>query len=249
VAHRLFEILIALHILGGVVGAVTFWVPVIGRKGGDTHRRYGRIFTRALLITGFCAIFMSLLTLAQPIATHPHLEGKFGDEFIRGIFGWMMLYLGILTVNLVWYGWLAARHPRDREALREWRNLILQPVLVIASLNCAWQGWLIGEFLMVGIAFVGIATAATNLWYMYKPRLSPVDWQKEHLKALVGAGISVYTAFMAFGSVRILPELALNPIMWSIPLGTGIGLILYHWARLDGRLKKSQAPSLRTTKS
>lgn len=244
----LFETLIALHILGGVTGAVAFWVPVIGRKGGDLHIKAGRIFTRALLVTGTCAILMSLLTLAEPIATHPHLEGKFDASFIRGIFGWMMLYLGVLTLNLVWYGWLCAIHRNDRAAMREWRNILLQPLLVIASANCLWQGIIIDQMLMVAIAFVGFATVGTNLWFLYKPKLSKVDWQKEHLKALVGGGISVYTAFMAFGSVRILPELALNPIMWAIPLTIGVSIIIFQWAKLDGYLRRFQ-PRLRATKS
>lgn len=238
--RHLFEALIALHILGGVTGAVCFWIPVAGEKGGARHRKAGRIFVQALTVTAFCAVAMSLLTLAEPITTHPHLEGKFDPSFIRGIFGWMMLYLGILTLNLIRYGWLCAHHPRDRMALREPINLALQPLLVIASLNCAYQGWLIDQVLMIAISFVGLATVATNLWYMFKPKPSAVDWQKEHLKALVGAGISVYTAFMAFGSVRILPELALNPVMWAIPLTIGVSIIIYQWARLDGYVRRFQ---------
>ena len=248
VTYMLFEALIVVHIIGGVIGAVTFWIPVIGRKGGETHRRAGRIFTKALLVTGSCAIMMSLLTLLAPLETHPHLVGRFDAVFIRGIFGWMMLYLGVLTLNLVWYGWLCVLHPKDRHQLREWKNLALQPLLVITGLNCAIQGWLIDQELMIAISLIGFATVATNLWYMFKPRVSVVDWQKEHLKALVGAGISVYTAFMAFGSVRILPELALNPLMWAFPLTIGVSIILYHWVRLDGRMRRAQRP-LPVTKS
>lgn len=246
--RTLFEALIIIHIACGATGAVAFWIPVIGAKGGETHRRAGRIFTKALLVTGACAIGMSLLTLLAPFDTHPQLAGRFEAPFIRGVFGWMMLYLGVLTLNLVWYGWLCVTYPKDRRKLREWRNVALQSLLVIAALNCALQGWLIGQMLMIAISFVGFATVGTNLWYMFKPRVSIVDWQKEHLKALVGGGISVYTAFMAFGSVRILPELALNPIMWAIPLTIGVSIILYHWARLEHRVRRVQRP-LPATKS
>jgi hypothetical protein len=48
--------------------------------------------------------------------------------------------------------------------------------------------------------------------------------------------------------VRILPELALNPIMWAIPLTIGVSLILYHWVRLDGRARRAQR-ALPVTKS
>lgn len=231
--HDVFRIFIGFHIATGATGALVFWVPVIGRKGGAVHRRWGQVFTHVLLVTGSLAMIMSLFTLYDPLGTHPHLADKFEAPFIRGIFGWMMLYLGILTINLTWYGWLCVVHKQNRAAMREWRNLALQPILILASLNCALQGLRIDQYLMVAISLVGFATAGTNLWFLYKPKPAPKDWLKEHLKALVGSGISVYTAFMAFGSVRILPALALNPIMWAIPLSTGIAIILYHWWKID----------------
>ena len=41
--------------------------------------------------------------------------------------------------------------------------------------------------------------------------------------------------FFAFGAVRRLPEAALTPALWSVPLVTGIGLILWHWRSVDRR--------------
>jgi len=233
-----FETLIVLHIVTGATGAIAFWVPVIGRKGGVDHRRWGRVFTIAMLCTGSFAVCMSLLTLVDPFGTHPHLAGRFDAVFIRAIFGWLMLHMGILTINLAWYGWQCVRHGRRRELGREWRNLLLQPLVILAALNCALQGWRAGLPLLLGLAIVGVATGLTNLWFLYKPRPGPQDWLKEHLKALVGAGISVYTAFMAFGSVRIMPELALHPVMWAIPLVTGISIILWHWRKIDRQQRR-----------
>jgi hypothetical protein len=230
---HVFHGLVAAHILTGTTAAVAFWVPVLGRKGGSAHRRWGRVFTSCMLVTGGLAIAMSLLTLADPFGTHPHLAGQFDAVFIRGIFGWLMLHMGVLTVNLAWYGWQCVKHGRKREGGREWRNVALQPLVILAALNCAVQGWLAGQPLMIAVSFVGVATGLTNLWFLYKPEARPLDWLKEHVKGLVGAGISVYTAFLAFGSVRILPELALNPAMWAVPLFTGIGLILWHWRKIN----------------
>jgi hypothetical protein len=239
--HGAFMVLVAAHIASGVTGAVSFWIPMIGKKGGALHRKAGRIFTIAMLLTGTFASLMSVLTLISPMTTHPHLIGQFDADFVRGIFGWLMLHLGILTVNLAWYGWLCAIHRNDRAPLRDWRNLSLQAALMIAALNCAWQGWRIEQPLMIGMSVVGVATVMTNMWFLYKTEPRVLDWQKEHLKALVGAGISVYTAFMAFGSVRLLPQLALNPIMWSLPVVAGVSTILWHWRSLDLRMRKLRA--------
>jgi hypothetical protein len=239
-AHAVFEILIALHIATGVTGAVTFWIPVLGRKGSPNHRKWGKVFAFALMATGSFAVCMSLMTLAMPMATHPHLEGRFDAFFIRGMFGWMMLHTGLLTINLAYYGWLAVtnrnRHERNRTAL----NLALQWIVIVAALVCALEGWMIGQPLMMAIAVVGVATGWTNLVFLNKPQIARVDWLKEHIKALVGAGISVYTAFMAFGSVRILPELALHPFLWAVPLVVGLGIIIWHRLAVEREAKARQ---------
>ena len=154
-----FQGLVAAHIVAGSIGAVSFWVPVAGRKGGVQHRRWGRVFTVALLVTGSLAVAMSVFSLIDPVGTHPHLAGQFGAPFIRGIFGWMMLHVGILTLNLTWYGWLCVRNRGDVAANRTLLNLGLQYAVIAAALNCAWQGWLIGQPLMMAIAVVGVADA------------------------------------------------------------------------------------------
>ncbi|MEO0423458.1 MAG: hypothetical protein AAF184_14055 [Pseudomonadota bacterium] len=225
-----FHYFVVAHILTGSVGLLGFWGPILTRKGAAAHRQTGRVFTLSMLITGTFAICMSICTILDPVTTHPHVHES--AELIRGIFGWMMLYLAILTINLAWYGWLCILNRKQRDANRGPINLTLQGVLLVAAVNCAWQGWLLRQPLMLGISTIGFATVATNLWFLYKPRPSAIDWLLEHIKALVGAGISVYTAFFAFGAVRLMPELALNPLFWSIPLVIGLGLILFHWRRV-----------------
>jgi hypothetical protein len=109
-----FHALVAAHILSGATGAIAFWVPLLGREGGVNHGRWGRVFTLAVLATGSFALAMSLLTLADPIGTHLHLEGRFDAAFIRGFFGHLMLCAAILTINLAcmagrWSATAAAR--------------------------------------------------------------------------------------------------------------------------------------------
>ena len=156
-----------------------------------------------------------------------------------------MLHMGILTINLAWYGWLAVQNRREHARNLTWLNVALQFVLIVAAVNSAIQGWIIGQFLMIGLTLVGLATAGTNLRFLFKAVHGPKDWLDEHIKALIGAGISVYTAFFAFGSVRIMPEIALNPVMWSIPLVTGVLMIVFHQRKVSkqfgGRRTAAQA--------
>jgi hypothetical protein len=227
----LFKLLVAGHIVAGAVGLVIFWIPIVGAKGGEQHRRFGRAFINAMLLTGTIAVGIASTTLSDPQGTHPHLAQHpvFQDPaMISAIFGWMMLYLALLTINLAWQGKLCLENRRRHAANGAWHNLLMQVVLLLASANCFGQGWRVEQPMMMGISMVGFATVATNLWFIYKPHPRPVDRVKEHIKSLVGAGISVYTAFFAFGAVRLVPELALAPALWAVPLATGLSLIIYH---------------------
>lgn len=241
--HHAFELLIVAHIITGAPGLAGFWLPIAARKGSRLHRLSGKVFVGLMLTTATFAAAMATLTVIAPIATHPKLatHALLGHpEVIRGIFGWMMLYLAILTINLAWYGRTCILNRSDHIRHRSPLNIFLQAALTAAALNCAIQGALIGQWIMVGISLVGFATVGTNLWFMLRSRPQPLEWLTEHIKALVGTGISVYTAFLAFGAVRYVPEMALSPILWSIPLITGVGLILYHQRAATASLRRSR---------
>ena len=229
-----FESFVVLHILAGSLGLVSFWIPVASRKGSLQHRQWGRVFTWSMLVTGTAAIGISISTLIDPVNTHPHLQDA---EWIRGIFGWMMLGLAVLTLNLAWYGRCCLVNKDDHRQNLEWRNVALQALLLVASVNCAWQSLRIGEPIMLGMPAIGLATVASNIVFMLKREPASIDWLKEHIKALVGAGISVYTAFFAFGAVRTIPTLALHPGLWSIPLIVGLALIIYHRLQVERQAK------------
>jgi hypothetical protein len=226
---HVFETLVIAHILSGLVGLIALWIPIATKKGGRLHRKAGAVFVKSMLVTGTVAIGIATSTLIAPVETHPHLLDHplfvGGAETIRAIFGWMMLYLAFLTINLARYGDRCVKDKVTR-GRGPWDS-ISQAVLFVLSVNCLVQGARVDMPLMIGISMVGLATVATNLWYLYKPKVKRYDWQLEHVKGLVGAGISVYTVFFAFGAVRFLPEMALTPFLWSLPLITGLAIILY----------------------
>ena len=227
---EIFHVLVIAHMTTGSVGLVSLWFPLLTVKGSRVHRLSGRVFVTSMLFTGTFATGISICTLIDPVSTHLHLmeHPEFGGaETIRAIFGWMMLYLAFLTINLAWYGWRCVKTKNNRAANRRWENLLSQAILLVLSVNCLVHGLEVGHPLVIGISFVGLATVATNLWFLYKPKLGRVDWLLEHIKGLVGAGISVYTAFFAFGAIRYLPEAALTPFLWAIPLVTGLAIIIY----------------------
>lgn len=201
------------------------WVPVIGKKGGSTHKRWGKLFATSLLCTGIIAIGISLVTLRYPLETHP-----FSDDaaLVRGLFGWMMLYLATLTIMLSRYGIWCIRNRRNHQANRHLLNLTLQGATFVTAANCAWYGYSLEQPIMIGISIVGLLSSVLNTRFILQKDPPPQEWLIQHTRGLVGAGISVYTAFFAFGAVNLVPRLAFNPLLWATPTALGVTLLLYH---------------------
>lgn len=228
-----FNGLLVLHVAAGAVGLIALWVPLIGRKGSPRHKWWGRVFSTCLLATGAFAIGMSLCTLAAPFETHPKLDDI---VLIRGLFGWMMLYLSTFTMALAWFGVQCVRNKRDHARHRNPLTLGLLAATVLTALACAGYGALHGEPLMIAIALLGITTAALNMRFILTPAPAPNEWLVQHMRALVGAGVSVYTAFFSFGAANLLPQVAFSPVLWAAPTIAGIAVIIYHQARIRGQV-------------
>lgn len=220
----LFEALVALHVVTGAVGLTAFWGPIFTRKGAANHRKWGRAACYGFLGAGGLAIAMALLSLYGTEHRHPEITDR---ALFDGLFGWMMLYLGFLTIGFVDYGLAVVRHARDRRALRRLRYQGVIGAVVISGTACGLYGLEVGHPLMVLVAVIGILAMAIQQAYIWRrtdpPRGTHVG---EHFRALIGMGISAYTAFMSVGLIRIVPEHVFNPAIWAGPSVIGVGLII-----------------------
>ncbi|MEL7025154.1 MAG: hypothetical protein AAGL69_15570 [Pseudomonadota bacterium] len=237
IATLWFHKLVIAHIATGTAGLITLWVPIAGRKGSATHKMWGKVFAWALLATGSLAVLISLCTLIAPLATHPHNGPPFTDNapLIRAVFGWMMLYLATMTLALAWYGLQCIRFRRDHASHRNTFEVVLQGLMFLTAANCFVQGVMLGQPLLMGISIVGLTAGVLNLRFIFTDHPPPHEWQIQHSRGLVGAGISVYTAFLAFGAVNLLPAYALNPALWALPTVLGVTYLLYHQYRITRR--------------
>lgn len=220
----LFEALVVVHIITGTTGLVAFWGPIVTRKGAAKHRQWGKIACYGFLGAGGLAIAMALLSLYGPEERIPSIKDR---QLFAGLFGWMMLYLGCLTIGFVDYGLAVVRHARDHTALRRLRYQGVIAAVVISGAWCGWFGWKVGHPLMMILAGIGIAAMLIQQRFIWGAAPARQTYVAEHYRALIGMGISAYTAFLSVGLVRAFPEQVFNPLIWAGPSSIGVGLILY----------------------
>ena len=220
---KLFEIIVVLHVLAGATGLMCFWIPIAARKGGVSHRKWGRVASLAFMGAGTLAVAMALLSLYGPEQRLPMITDR---VLFRGLFGWMMLYLGILTISFADYGLSVVRHRTNRAGLRTARHQLLFAAVAVSALNCGIYGLMTGEPLMALVATIGLIAVATQLFYIWRPNVARGAHVAEHFRSLLGMGISAYTAFLSVGLIRLVPDHVFNPLIWAIPSTVGVALIL-----------------------
>jgi hypothetical protein len=99
--------------------------------------------------------------------------------------------------------------------------------VVISGAWCGWFGWKVGHPLMMIVAGIGIAAMLIQQRFIWSAPPARQTYIAEHYRALIGMGISAYTAFLSVGLVRAFPDQVFNPLIWAGPSSIGVGLILY----------------------
>ena len=238
---HLFEALIVLHVIAGTTGLIAFWVPIVTRKGAVNHRKWGRIACYGFIGAGALAVAMALLSLYAPEGRHPTISDR---RVFEGLFVWMMLFLGLLTIGFADYGLNVVKYSRDRAALRRPRFQMVMVSVIVSALWCGYFGVQIGNVLMIAVAALGVIAMSLQqvfIWRSAPP--SPPAYIGEHFRALIGMGISAYTAFMAFGLIRLVPEEVFNPMIWAGPSVVGVSLIIGFTLQIKRKLSRKAARS------
>jgi hypothetical protein len=207
------------------VGLTAFWGPIVTKKGALNHRKWGKAACYGFLGAGALAIAMAFLSLYGPEQRHPEIADR---TLFDGLFGWMMLYLGTLTIGFVDYGLGVVKHSRNRRMLRAPRHQAVIAAVIATGAWCGYFGWHVGHPLMMLVAFIGIVAMLIQQRYIWRREDPPKGtYVGEHFRALIGMGISAYTAFLSVGLIRMVPEHVFNPAIWAGPSVIGVSLILY----------------------
>ena len=240
---HLFEAFVVLHVIAGTIGLVAFWIPIATKKGATKHRQGGKWALGGFIGAGFLAIVMAIYSLIDT-SRHPEIADR---QLYEGLFGWMMLYLGVLTIGFADYGLAVIHHRKNRQALRSARYQLVMLAVVVSGAWCGIFGYRVGDPLMVLVAVIGIISMVMQQVFVFREHVpglgapSPTAYVGEHFRALIGMGISAYTAFLSVGLIRLVPEEVFNPLIWAGPSVIGVSLIIYFTHQGKQALKKRKA--------
>jgi hypothetical protein len=221
-----------LHVIFGFAGLAAFWIPVLSRKGGPNHIRYGTIFVRCawvVLVSAFVAVCYHLIKLNLSGVTLADRPQTYAFLVFLG-------YLALVT-------WISIRHSigvlkskANPAALATPLNLMLGRIAIASSVFLiAFAVWLRPGNMIVLLALspIGLGTGSGILKYCKSPPVSRHQWLYEHLGGMIGAGIAFHTAFAVFGSRQLFDynfDGWIGVVPWVLPAAIGIPAITL-WTR------------------
>lgn len=192
----LFQIILILHIISGSTGLLLGTFILIRKKGDQLHRNTGKIFTIAMVSTGLCAFYLSVV--------HPNLF-----LFIVGVF---TIYLSISGYRMIQ---LKKAHEGQKPQLFD---AILTFAMVICSFiffYIAYKYLIVTELFGLVFALFGLVSLGLcfNEYKAYVGKVSDKKYGlKNHIGRMTGAYIAAFTAFLVVNNTFIPPVLA-----WSLP--------------------------------
>jgi uncharacterized membrane protein len=223
-----FKVVLWAHILAGAVALSVFWLPLVTKKGGATHRRAGWVYVvaaAAIAVTSFvnCA---RMLTDGNPRNDRAAL---------------FLAYIGVLAAASAQIGIRALRTKQRTSGSRSPErgfggaapivnspvDLALPALLVAGGLALAALGLSVGRPLFVVFAALGLAQGAAQLRFWLRAPATSREWFYAHMTGMGTSCITTVTAFLVVNAHRFGVG-TFDLVVWVAPatLG-GVGLTLW----------------------
>jgi uncharacterized membrane protein len=214
----LFQSVLAVHIAAGAVALLVFWVPLVTKKGGRTHRRVGWVYVAAagtLAVTGF---LLCIQLVSSPL------------RWRAGIF---LAYVSVLAGASAQFGVRALGTKGRARASRGAIDLVPPLLLVAGGVALAAFGIQRSMVFYVLFAALGVVLGLSQLRFWLTPPAHEHAWFLAHMGGMGTSCITTVTAFVVVNA-RSFGMRTFDPALWACPIAVlAVGLTI--WRRYYAR--------------
>jgi hypothetical protein len=229
---RLFQAVLAVHIAGGAVSLLVFSVPLVTKKGGQTHRRVGWVYVAAAATVAMTGCLSCIPLVNSPL------------RWRAGIF---LAYVSLLAGASAQFGMRALRTKGRAGASRGAIDLVPPLLLVAGGVALAAFGIHRSMVLYVLFAALGLVLGVAQLRFWLTPPAHERAWFLAHMTGMGTSCITTVTAFVVVNARRFGMR-TFDLRLWVGPIAVlAVGLTLwrrYYARRLTGNGAPAAAPKV-----
>ena len=217
----IFRIVLGVHIIAGAAALLVFWIPLVTRKGGRTHRRAGWAYVTAAAIVALTGIASAGRLMVYDPRPHAWRGGVF------------LVYVGLFAAESALLGARALRAQTRAGSVQNAVDLVPSLLLVAGGIALLAFGVSQAQLLFVLFAALGVGQGALHLRSWLTHRRNRERRLLAHLSAMGTSCITTLTAFV----VVIAPRLGMRRFdarLWAVPvviLGLGLAIVRRHYAK------------------
>jgi uncharacterized membrane protein len=198
-----------LHILSGMTAFFVAPIALVASKGGKTHKIWGTVFFRAMVLVAISAIPM--------VIYHPNL---------------FLFLVAIFSFHLSLYGYRSVQRHRAFNAEKRARiDLWIASVAMLCYASfIAWgisvfagSGNQAFGYIAIIFGIIGMRLSIREFKAFRKPPADKMQWWFDHMQGMIGSYIATLSAFSAV-NFYFLPDIL--RWLWPTLLGTPL-LILW----------------------
>ncbi|NTX01552.1 DUF2306 domain-containing protein [Myxococcus sp. CA040A] len=198
----------AIHIMAGVVGFTSLWLPLVARKGSSLHRRVGWVYVVAMGVVAITGLIISSWRFLQGPEHQAHAL--------------FFMFLSVMSGSSASMGVRVLRTKSRTTAHRHPFDLGLSALTLGLGLFTGAWGLVNDVPLLWGFAPVGILQGAASLRYWLRPPQERMHWWFQHMGAMVGSGIATLTAVLVVNARHLGIEgmqlaVFLGPTLVGVP--------------------------------
>ncbi len=139
----IFNVILSFHVIAGFLALLSFWVPIVVKKGSTLHNRVGWVFTTSMGVVSVTAIYMGIFRI--------FFDSNIDHSTIA--FSWFLLFIGILSASTAWYGIRVLRFKRKADRHLNGFDLFLPFLLIMSGLSISIYGYVIDFPLLTFFSF------------------------------------------------------------------------------------------------
>lgn len=223
------------HILIGTAALILFWIPIVSRKGGVDHRKFGKIYSMVMYAVAATGALMAIIVLYDPMLIHGHRlsDVSRADVFTSRmrVFYSLLLFLSLLVYVGIRHGQLALKAKTNHSVMRSPTHLFLNFLLCLSSIALLGSGINNSHTLSIIFGVLGLAGSIGNLRFCLKNNVGKQRWLVEHLSSYIGTGIGAYTAFLTFGGRSLFSDIgSWQLVFWVLPGVIG-GIAIHFYSK------------------
>lgn len=219
--EKIVYISLVLHVIAGIGSIILFWIPILTKKGGNTHRKVGKAYIFLMWMVIFSGIILTI---------HKFHEGEIDAALFLG-------FLVLLAGRPIWYG--SAILKPERYSSKQLKNyhIILRLALfaygIFMLIYAAFAQNQSVALLMIVFGVLGFF-AGVDAWKDFRKKTTKINRVQGHFEGMLFSGVAAYTGFLTIGGYEFIEKYMVGYwvlIPWLLPSVIGIALIFFYRKR------------------